>query len=802
MAAPLYTTASGQLYHAGKILIATVGLPARGKTHLSHALERYLRWLGVKASALSLGDYRRKVVGGAERLPPDYFYDGPKAPGTEQLRKKILAEFDDTVLDFFTSGGQVVIYDANNGTQDRRYAIRETFGKLGIHVMFLESICTDKAIVEANVRSVKISSPDYVNWDPEKAVQDFYKRITGHEKHYEPIENPSFPYIKVINVGEKIIVNNIQGYLQSRVVFFLMNIHNRQRTIYFARAGEALIEHLYKADADLSSLGWQYSQKLAEFITKHRKEATAASQKRARDGQTTPGGHEPGTGPGESGRLLEVWTSARKRSAHTALAFADQGYRVIERSQLSEINPGVVDGLSQEEIRAKFPDEWDKKINDPYAHRYPRAESYHDLSIRLEPIIFELERATNDVLIVGQSSVLRCLIAYCQGRKPQEIPSIQVKEGEVWEMSPKAYGISTQVHQFWDPVGERQKRDETYFRERTLSDSMDRLSASTGTLQLQQRPSGMGARTSLFRPCIDIHEGKVKQIVGGTLTDGEDSQVKTNFVATHPPAYYAQLYRQHNLTGGHVIKLGPRNDTAAEEALCAWPGSLQVGGGITESNAQDWILKGASKVIVTSYLFPEAKFSLSRLQAISSAVGPDHLVVDISCRRKDSKWIVAMNRWQDLTDMEVNEQSIKLLSQYCSEFLIHAADVEGLCKGIDTELISKLKEWLPSDPDFIVTYAGGGRHMGDLDLINQLSDGKIDLTFGSALDIFGGNGITLSELIQWNHRAEISNHKRLKSGGGDTSSGSSTASGPIEEDEEEERGVQEERRGSTATIQE
>lgn len=306
MAAPLYTTASGQLYHAGKILIATVGLPARGKTHLSHALERYLRWLGVKASALSLGDYRRKVLGGAENLPSDYFIDGQKQQSTEDLRMRVLSEFDDTVLDFFNSGGQVVIYDANNGTQNRRYAIREKFGKLGIHVMFLESICTDKAIVEANVRSVKISSPDYVNWDPEKAVEDFYKRIKGHENHYEPIENPSFPYIKVINVGEKIVVNNIQGYLQSRVVFFLMNIHNRQRTIYFARAGEALIEHLYKADADLSSLGWQYSQRLAEFIAGHRKEATVAAMQRAQDGVLTPGGHEPGTGPGESGRTLEV----------------------------------------------------------------------------------------------------------------------------------------------------------------------------------------------------------------------------------------------------------------------------------------------------------------------------------------------------------------------------------------------------------------------------------------------------------------------------------------------------------------
>lgn len=619
--------------------------------------------------------------------------------------------------------------------------------------MFLESICTDKAIVEANVRSVKISSPDYVNWDPEQAVQDFYKRIEGHEKYYEPIENPSFPYIKVINVGQQIIVNNIQGYLQSRVVFFLMNIHNRQRTIYFARAGEALIEHLYKADADLSSLGWQYSTRLCDFLIQHRKQAANASVQRARDGVLTPGGHEPGTGPGEAGRTMEVWTSARKRSSHTALAFADKGYRVIERSQLSEINPGVVDGLEADEIRAKFPDEWDKKLRDPYGHRYPRAESYHDLSIRLEPIIFELERATSDVLIIGQSSVLRCLIAYCQGRKPQEIPNIQVKEGDLWEMSPKAYGISTRVLEFWDPVLERELRDRAYYRERHLSDGS---SSSPFVRHHQTLHAQKPRRVSLFRPCIDIHEGKVKQIVGGTLTDVGDS-VKTNFVATHSPAYYAQLYRQHGLEGAHVIKLGPRNDEAATEALRAWPGGLQLGGGITEANAQDWILTGASKVIVTSYLFPNARFSLERLRALSKLVGRDQLVVDVSCRKRGEKWIVAMNRWQDLTDMEVNAQSLSLLAQYSSEFLIHAADVEGLCKGIDQELVMKLAEWVPfageAPPGRAITgitYAGGARHVGDLELVDRLSGGRVDLTFGSALDIFGGSGVTLAELVQWN----------------------------------------------------
>ncbi|KAJ1034202.1 hypothetical protein NDA18_001067 [Ustilago nuda] len=458
MAAPLYTTASGQLYHAGKILIATVGLPARGKTHLSHAIERYLTWLGVKSGVFSLGDHRRKVLGGADKIPSDYFVTGPKSEETETLRKRILDDFDGTVVDFFfKQGGQVVVYDANNSIQARRYAIREKYGKLGVHVIFLESICTDPKIVEANVRSVKLGSPDYVNWDPEKAMQNYYSRIAGHEKTYEPIENPSFPYIKLINVGEQVVVNNIQGYLQSRIVFFLMNIHNRQRTIYLVRAGEALVEHLYKADADLSSLGWDYADELAQFMVNlRRKKAGLPPLSTPKDGTEKDEFME------QDSKAFEVWTSQRRRSSHTAYPLAEAGHKVIERSQLSEMNPGIVDGMSMEEVKQRFPDEYERKLREPYSHRFPRAESYHDLSVRLEPIIFELERTRNDVLIIGQSSVLRCLIAYLQGLQPHEIPSIQVREGQLIEILPQAYGVKTEVHEFWDPVARRKERDAAF----------------------------------------------------------------------------------------------------------------------------------------------------------------------------------------------------------------------------------------------------------------------------------------------------------------------------------------------------
>ncbi|KAI9227345.1 MAG: Phosphoribosylformimino-5-aminoimidazole carboxamide ribotide isomerase [Piptocephalis tieghemiana] len=251
---------------------------------------------------------------------------------------------------------------------------------------------------------------------------------------------------------------------------------------------------------------------------------------------------------------------------------------------------------------------------------------------------------------------------------------------------------------------------------------------------------------SVFRPCIDLHDGQVKQIVGGTLSESEPNTLKTNFTSSESPSYYAKLYQKHGLTGGHVIKLGKGNDDAAKMALSAWPGGMQVGGGITIDNAQEWLNAGADKVIITSWLFPEAVFSLDRLRRISETIGRDRLVVDLSCRRHEGQWIVAMNKWQTLTDLSITQETLALLGKYCSEFLIHAADVEGLCQGIDEELVKCLGEWttLP------MTYAGGAKSIEDLALVDRLSQSRVDLTFGSALDIFGGKAVRFSDCVIWN----------------------------------------------------
>ena len=248
-----------------------------------------------------------------------------------------------------------------------------------------------------------------------------------------------------------------------------------------------------------------------------------------------------------------------------------------------------------------------------------------------------------------------------------------------------------------------------------------------------------------FRPCIDLHQGKVKQIVGGSLNDqGAD----TNYISPHDAAYYANLYKANMLTGGHVIALGPGNKEEALKALANWPQGLQFGGGVNQKNAAEFLEAGASHVIVTSYLFEDGQFSADRLEAIKRETGAERLVLDLSCRRTESGWNIATDRWQTITETQINQATLSELASQCSEFLIHAADVEGLQAGIDQELVTLLGN-ITSIP---VTYAGGARSLDDLKLVHQLSNGKVDLTIGSALDIFGGSGITLDECIAWNKK--------------------------------------------------
>ena len=235
-----------------------------------------------------------------------------------------------------------------------------------------------------------------------------------------------------------------------------------------------------------------------------------------------------------------------------------------------------------------------------------------------------------------------------------------------------------------------------------------------------------------FRPCIDLHEGKVKQIVGSSLTD---SGAVENFVSTRDADYYAALYREDSFPGGHVIMLGPGNKEQALKALKAYPGGLQIGGGINSGNAAEFLEAGASHVIVTSYIFTEGKVNFDNLTELKNKVGKDKIVLDLSCKKKDGIYFAVFDKWQKFTDFTITRENIAMLENYCDEFLVHAADVEGKREGVDISLI----EILSDITTLSVTYAGGVRDGADLDQVFTFGKGRVDVTIGSALDIFGGD---------------------------------------------------------------
>ncbi|MCI8505575.1 MAG: phosphoribosylformimino-5-aminoimidazole carboxamide ribotide isomerase [Lachnospiraceae bacterium] len=244
-----------------------------------------------------------------------------------------------------------------------------------------------------------------------------------------------------------------------------------------------------------------------------------------------------------------------------------------------------------------------------------------------------------------------------------------------------------------------------------------------------------------FRPCIDIHNGKVKQIVGGSLSDTEN-QAEENFVSEKDAAFYAEFYKRDGLLGGHVILLNPEGSeyypatkAQAAKALGVYPGGLQVGGGINEKNAEEFLDMGASHVIVTSYVFRDGRFQEENLKKIVNAVGKERLVLDLSCRKRDGIYYIVTDRWQKFTEVPVNGDTLSQLSDMCSEFLIHAVDVEGKASGVEEELLSCLGEWAKIP----VTYAGGVGSFEDLEKVRRLGRGAVDVTVGSALDLFGGS---------------------------------------------------------------
>jgi len=390
-----------------RICVVMVGLPARGKSLIAQKVVRYLHWLSITAKTFNVGQYRRTNT----PTPSAEFFDTSNAEGERLRRAAAEAAVNDMCKWFAEGKGLIAILDATNSTKTRRRWIQERCLKENIETLFVESKCDDEDLIMSNILEVKTTSPDYVGQNPEAAAQDFRNRIRNYQKVYQTIDEDEYDltYVKLINVGKQVIINQIQDYLQSRVVYYLMNLHIKPRSIWLSRHGESVYNLHGKigGDADISERGELYARKLPELVKQSAGE----------------------------GRKLTVWTSTLKRTIQTARFLQ---FEKLEWKALDELDSGVCDGLTYGEIEERYPEDFKQRDEDKYNYRYLGGESYRDVVIRLEPIIMELERSEN-ILIVTHQAILRCIYAYFMNVPQERSPWMEVPLHTLIKLTPKAY---------------------------------------------------------------------------------------------------------------------------------------------------------------------------------------------------------------------------------------------------------------------------------------------------------------------------------------------------------------------------
>ncbi|VAH14874.1 unnamed protein product [Triticum turgidum subsp. durum] len=403
-----------------KLAIVLVGLPARGKTFTAVKLTRYLRWLGHETKHFNVGKYRRLKHGANQSAD---FFRPDNQEGIEARNEVATLAMED-MIDWMHGGGQVGIFDATNSTRKRRYMLMK-MAEGNCKIIFLETICNDRNIIERNVRLKIQQSPDYADQpDYEAGLQDFLERLTNYEKVYEPVQEGS--YIKMIDMvkgeGGQLQVNNISGYLPGRIVFFLVNSHLAPRPILLTRHGESLhnVRGRVGGDTVLSEDGELYSKKLANFIEKRLKNEKTAT----------------------------IWTSTLQRTILTATPIV--GFPKIQWRALDEINSGVCDGMTYEEIKKIMPEEYESRKKDKLRYRYPRGESYLDVIQRLEPVIIELERQRAPVVVISHQAVLRALYSYFADRPLREVPDMEMPLHTIIEIQMGVTGVEEKRYKLMD----------------------------------------------------------------------------------------------------------------------------------------------------------------------------------------------------------------------------------------------------------------------------------------------------------------------------------------------------------------
>lgn len=432
-----------------KLIIIMVGLPATGKSFITNKLSRYLNYSMYYCKVFNVGNTRRQFAKEHNMKEQDSNFFDPDDEHSKMLRNKWALDTLDQLLEYLLNGpGSVGIFDATNSTKERRRMILKKIHERNkfIKVLFLESICSDKETVEKNIR-MKLLGPDYKGKDPESSLSDFKGRLSNYMKKYETIEDDeNVPYIKMIDIGKKIVSYDIQGFLASQTVYYLLNFNLAERQIWITRSGESEFNVSGKigGDSQLTKRGLKYARALARFMEEQRKLFNENQMKEHLKVCTQDTKHE--FTPTE----FFVWTSMKKRAMATACTFNDRHFDIKQMKMLDELSAGDFDGLTYEEILLRSPEEYEERLLDKLRYRYPGigGESYMDVINRLRPVITEIERITDNLLIVTHRVVARVLLSYFLNLSKDVITNLDVPLHSVYCLEPKPYGVSWYLYEY------------------------------------------------------------------------------------------------------------------------------------------------------------------------------------------------------------------------------------------------------------------------------------------------------------------------------------------------------------------
>lgn len=409
-----------------RLVVVTVGLPARGKTLVSHKISRYLVWLGHGTRVFNVGQYRRQqeLALRGSYLGADLF--DPANTGGVQEREHAASQCLEDMIDWLKADGKVAIFDATNGTKERRKLITERCHKEKFQVLFIESTCFIPEIIAANIHLTQVNAPEYEGMSPEEAAADFARRCEFYKREFQALDDDAdreLSYIKFIDVGRKIVVNHLRGYLPGRIVGLLMNVHISPHVIYLTRHGQSEYnaEARLGGDSSLSKAGRRYARRLASFMKQEVKRS------------------EP----------LSVWTSTLLRTIQTA---APLKRNVMQWRALNEIDAGVCNGMTYNEIEEKYPGRHKERSADKLRWRYPRGESYLDVVGRLEPIFINGERQTAPILVIAHQAILKVLACYFGDKSPQDVPDFPVRRHSVLKLTLHSYGCQAEVFELMPAI--------------------------------------------------------------------------------------------------------------------------------------------------------------------------------------------------------------------------------------------------------------------------------------------------------------------------------------------------------------